>query len=180
MEKPLSITTHHLDLPASAEAVIRERAAHLEHYFPSLVGCSVIVEGPGRHHRTGGPFNVHIDLRVPGGEPLIVNRQEDVDLQLAVGGAFDAARRRLEDFARQQRQKTKRHEPPRLGRIATLVAGEDYGFIETLEDPPRELYFHRNSLPEDDFEDISVGQTVRFHEETGDEGPQASTVIIQD
>lgn len=179
MEKPLSITTHHLDLPASAEAVIRERAAHLEHYFPSLVGCSVIVEGPGRHHRTGGPFSVHIDLRVPGGEPLIVNRQEDADLPLAVRHAFDAARRRLEDFARVQRVDTKRHAPPQLGRVARLVAGEDYGFIETLDEPSRELYFHRNSLPEDEFEDLSVGQTVRFHEEEGDEGPQASTVIVQ-
>lgn len=180
MEKPLSITTHHLDLSPSAEAVIRERAAHLEHYFPALVGCSVIVEGPGRHHRTGGPFSVHIDLRVPGGEPVIVNRQEDEDLQLAVGGAFDAARRRLEDFARLRRYDTKRHEPPQLGRIATLIAGEDYGFIETLEEPSRELYFHRNSLPEDAFEDLTVGQIVRFHEEEGDEGPQASTVIVQD
>jgi cold shock CspA family protein/ribosome-associated translation inhibitor RaiA len=179
MEKPLSITTHHLNLPPSAEAVIRERAAHLEHYFPALVGCSVIVEGPGRHHRVGGPFNVHIDLRVPGGEPLIVNRQDDVDLQLAVVNAFDAARRRLEDFARLQRHKTKRHVPPQMGRIASLVAGEDYGFIETLEEPSRELYFHRNSLPEDEFEDLTVGQIVRFHEEQGDQGPQASTVIIQ-
>ena len=31
----------------------------------------------------------------------------------------------------------------------------------------------------DAFEDLSVGQTVRFHEEEGDEGPQASTVIVQ-
>jgi cold shock CspA family protein/ribosome-associated translation inhibitor RaiA len=179
MEKPLSITTHHLDLPASAEAVIRERAAHLEHFFPALVGCSVIVEGPGRHHRTGGPFSVHIDLRVPGGEPLIVNRQEQEDLSLAVRSAFDVAARQLEDFARLQRRKTKRHEPPQMGRIASLVAGEDYGFIVTLEDPSRELYFHRNSLPQDDFEDLIVGQIVRFHEEEGDEGPQASTVIVQ-
>jgi ribosome-associated translation inhibitor RaiA/cold shock CspA family protein len=180
MEKPLSITTHHLDLPASAEAVIRERAARLEHYFPALVGCSVTVEGPGGHHRTGGPFSVHLDLRVPGGEPLIVNRQEDVDLQLAVVNAFDAARRQLEDFARLERRQIKRHEPPQMGRVARLFAGEDYGFIETLGEPSRELYFHRNSLPEDAFEDLSVGQIVRFHEETGDEGPQASTVIALD
>jgi ribosome-associated translation inhibitor RaiA/cold shock CspA family protein len=180
MEKPLSIATHHLDLSPSAEAVIRERAAHLEHYFPALVSCSVTVEGPGRHHRTGGPFSVHIDLRVPGGEPIVVNRQEGEDLQLAVRNAFDAARRRLEGFTRQQRHDTKRHQPPQLGRIATLAAGEDYGFIETLGEPSREIYFHRNSLPEDAFEELSAGQIVRFHEEAGDEGPQASTVIVQD
>ncbi len=103
MEKSLSITTHHLDLPEWAGAVIRERAAHLEHFFPSLKGCSVLVEGPGKHHRRGGPFNVQIDLRVPGGEPLVVSRQNEAELRVAVRSAFDAAIRQLADFARVQR-----------------------------------------------------------------------------
>ena len=113
MEKPLNVTAHHLELPVATQAMIRERAARLERFFPALVSCSVIVEGPGRHHRTGGPFNVRIDLRVPGGEPLIVNRQEEEDLARAVRNAFDVAGRLLEDFARVQRHETKRHEPRR-------------------------------------------------------------------
>lgn len=180
MEKTLSITTHHLDLPAPVEAVIRERAGRLEHFFPSLVGCSVVVEGPGRHHRKGGPFNVRIDLRVPGGEPLVVSRKDGKDLKVAVHSAFEAAVRQLEDFARVQRGDTKTHEPPNTGRVARLFAEEGYGFLETLGEPSRELYFHRNSLPENDFASLRVGQAVRFHEEEGAKGPQASTVILQD
>lgn len=124
MEKPLTVTTHHLDLPAPVEAVIRERAGRLEHYFPSLVGCSVLVEGPGKHHRKGGPFNVQIDLRVPGGEPLVVSRQDRKDLRVAVRSAFEAAARQLEDFARVQRGDTKSHELPNVGRVARLFADE--------------------------------------------------------
>lgn len=124
MEKPLSITTHHFDLPASMEDVIRERAMRLEHFFPSLVGCSVLVEGPGRHHRKGGPFNVQIDLRVPGGEPLVVSRQDETDLSVAMRGAFDAAVRQLEDFARLQRGDTKIHEPRKSGRVARRFSEE--------------------------------------------------------
>ena len=124
MEKPLTVTTHHLDLPAPVEAVIRERAGRLEHFFPSLVGCSVLVEGPGKHHRRGGPFNVQIDLRVPGGEPLVVSRQDGKDLRVAVRSAFEAAARQLEDFARVQRGDTKAHELPNIGRVARLFAGE--------------------------------------------------------
>jgi cold shock CspA family protein/ribosome-associated translation inhibitor RaiA len=182
MEKPLVITTHHLDLPASAEATIRERAADLEHFYPPLVGCSVIVEGPGRHHRQGGRFNVQIDLRVPGGRPIIVNRQTDEDLQLAVREAFDVADRQLEDFARIRRGEVKRHRPPQAGRgwIVRLLREQGYGFIETAEVPSRQVYFHRNSLPENDFEKLQVGQEVRFHEEEGAKGPQASTVVVQD
>ena len=179
MEKPLSITTHHFDLPAAVEAVIRDRAAQLEHFFPALVSCAILVQGPGRHHRTGEPFNVQIDLRVPGAEPFLINRQDDEDLEVAVRDAFDAADRRLEDFARIQRGKTKRHAPPQTGRIVRLFADEGYGFIETREEPSRELYFHRNSLPKDDFEALKQGQAVRFHEEAGEKGPQASTVVVQ-
>lgn len=181
MEKPLVITTHHLDLPASAEAAIRERAADLEHFYPALVGCAVKVEGPGRHHRRGGPFNVQIDLRVPGAQPIIVNRQGDEDLQLAVRDAFDIADRQIEDFAHIQRGDVKRHQPQvARGWIVRLLRDQGYGFIETAEVPSRQVYFHRNSLPENDFENLQVGQEVRFHEEEGAKGPQASTVVVHD
>ena len=179
MEKPLSITAHDFDLTAPVEALIRKRALQLERFFPALVGCSVIVRGPGRHHRTGAPFKVQVDLRVPGCEPLVINRQSSADARVAVRNAFDAVRRQLEEAARVQRVEVKRHEPPSVGRVARLFAEQGYGFIETLEEPSRELYFHRNSLPEDDFEALKPGQRVRFHEERGDKGPQASTVVVQ-
>jgi cold shock CspA family protein len=179
MEKPLTLTTQHLELPAGTEAMIRDRAARLEHFFPDLVGCSVIVEGPGRHHRKGGPYSVQLDLRVPGGEPILVNRQAEEDLQIAIRSAFEVADRQLEDFARIQRFDVKQREPQARGRVARLFRRRGYGFIETFEVPPREVYFHRNSLPENDFDALAVGQEVRFHEEEGEKGPQASTVVVQ-
>lgn len=179
MEKPLSITAHDFELSAPVEALIRKRALQLERFFPALVGCAVIVRGPGRHHRAGAPFKVQIDLRAPGFEPIVINRQSSADMRVAVRSAFDAARRRLEEAARVQRVEVKRHEPPSVGRVARLFAEQGYGFIETLDQPSRELYFHRNSLPEDDFDVLKPGQKVRFHEERGEKGPQASTVVVQ-
>lgn len=103
MEKPLTVSTHGIDLPASTRALIEERATQLERYYPALIGCSVLVQGPGDHHRNGGPFSIQIDLRVPGGDPIVVSRQTAPDLPGALGESFDAARRRLEAFARLQR-----------------------------------------------------------------------------
>ncbi|MFP3949457.1 MAG: cold-shock protein [Longimicrobiales bacterium] len=40
------------------------------------------------------------------------------------------------------------------------------------------MYFHRNSLVNGDFEDMEVGTIVRFAEERGEKGPQASSVYI--
>ena len=51
---------------------------------------------------------VRIDLKVPGGE-IAVTHEHDEDLQIALRDAFDAARRRLEDYARVQRGDVKHH-----------------------------------------------------------------------
>jgi cold shock CspA family protein len=40
----------------------------------------------------------------------------------------------------------------------------------------REIYFHRNSIVEGSFEKLKIGDELRFKEELGAKGPQASTV----
>lgn len=39
-----------------------------------------------------------------------------------------------------------------------------------------EVYFHRNSVLHGDFDLLAVGTEVRYFEELGDDGPQATTV----
>ena len=63
------------------------------------------------------------------------------------------------------------------GRIARLDYGKECGFIETPDG--REIYFHRNSLLNADFDRIEIGDLVRFHEEAGEKGSQASTVHVE-
>lgn len=103
MELPLTITAQDITLPESIEAVIREKAEKLERFYHHLIGCQIRVEGPGRHHRNGGLFNVCIDLSVPGSE-LVVNHQPHEDLAVAIREAFAAARRRLDEHARLERE----------------------------------------------------------------------------
>jgi cold shock CspA family protein len=40
----------------------------------------------------------------------------------------------------------------------------------------REIYFHRSSVLDGGFDRLKIGVEVRFAEELGEEGPQASTV----
>lgn len=58
--------------------------------------------------------------------------------------------------------------------MAKFLAGGDYGFSETADG--RQIYFHRNSVLDWDFNRLTVGSEVRFTEEIGEKGPQASTV----
>ena len=90
---------------------------------------------------------------------------------------FDAARRRLEDYARRRDNRVKSHESPPCGRIAWLDRGRGYGFIGTPDG--REIYFHRNSVLNAGFDRLEVGAPVRYHEEAGEKGPQASTVHVE-
>ena len=69
------------------------------------------------------------------------------------------------------------HEDPLcIGRVTKLVPAKDCGFLETPNG--REVYFHRNSVLAPGFDYVTVGTEVRFVEEQGNEGPQASTVHV--
>jgi cold shock CspA family protein len=60
--------------------------------------------------------------------------------------------------------------------VKKFLAGEDCGFIETAEG--REIYFHRNAVLGGAFDRLIVGSEVRFVEEKGVKGAQASTVHL--
>ena len=59
--------------------------------------------------RQGRSFNVRLAVRVPGHE-LIVNRDHDEDVYVALRDAFASLTRRLEDVARRQHRQVKTHE----------------------------------------------------------------------
>ena len=114
-------------------------------------------------------------MTVPGKE-LVVDHQADQELSQAIREAFDAARRRLlEDYAREQRGAVKSH-AARLGRVTRVEPQLGYGFLEAPDG--REIYFHCNSVLDGAFDNLEIGADVRFAEEEGHQGPQASTVIV--
>jgi cold shock CspA family protein len=95
---------------------------------------------------------------------------------VAVRDAFDVARRQLEDFVRHQRGDVKSHETPPHARVSKLFPEGGYGFLETPDG--REIYFHRNSVLHEGFNRLKINSEVRFSEEMGEKGPQASSVTL--
>lgn len=181
MQLPLQITFRNLEKSDSIEANVREKAEKIERFAEHITSCRVIVEAPHKHHHKGVIYRVKIDITLPGKE-IVVNHHSDEhhaheDVYVAIRDAFDAARRQLEDYVRLQRGKVKSHEVAPHGQIKQLFPDEDYGVIETSDN--REIYFHRNSVLDDDFDKLEVGMTVHFAEEMGEKGPQASTVHIE-
>lgn len=204
MEIPLKITFRNMAPSAALEDAIHEKAAKLDAFFDRIMSCRVIVESPHRHHHKGKAYQVRIDMTVPGGE-LVINRAPKrlkaktiidpeapttlltelhepskhaahEDAYVAIRDAFNAAARKLQDYARRRSGAVKIHEPTLTARVTKLFLEERYGFIETPDG--REIYFHGNSVLQPGYEHLNVGTEVHFAEELGAQGPQASTVRV--
>jgi len=173
MQLPVQVTYRGMESSAALEDAVREKAAKLEQFHPRIVSCRVVIEESARHKTKGKQFVVRIDLKAPGGE-VAVNRDHDTDVFVALRDAFDAARRKLEDFVREQRGDVKHHEPTQSGTVARILAEEGYGFIATADG--RELYFSRENVVTPPFEHLAEGTPVHFIEELAAEGPQAKRV----
>ena len=180
MQLPLEITFRNLESSESMEALVRSKAEELDKIYHRIMRCSVVVEAHHKHHHKGNLYHVRIDLTVPGSE-LAVNRDPDQhhaheDVYVAIRDAFNAAYRQLETYASSRHRDVKTHEAPTHGKISALFTEKGFGKIEGSDG--REIYFHRNSVLNADFGKLEVGTEVRFVEEAGDEGPQASTVKV--
>ena len=180
MQIPVSVSFRHMEPSPAVEKIIRERARKLEKFSRDIIHCNVIVEAPHMHHHQGNLYHIRIDVTVPGQE-IVVQRAPDEhhaheDAYVAVRDAFDSMRRQLEDYVRQRRGKVKHHEATAHGRVFLLDPERDHGKIETPDG--REIYFHRNSLIGASFEDLAIGTELRFVEEAGEKGPQATSVRV--
>jgi len=165
-----------METSEAVEARIHEKLSKLENFHDRITACRVVVEAPHRRRHKGKLFSVSIDLTVPGGE-LVVNNEKRFhhsheDVYVAVRDAFNAMQRQLEEFAREQRGQVKNHEALPEGTIRRLF--KDHGFIDTAE--RGEIYFHRNSVVDGDFDRLTEGVAVRFTAVQGEQGLQATTV----
>ena len=180
MQVPLEIVFHNVDRSPAVEAAVRERAAKLEQFAENITSCRVTVEAPHKSHQQGNLYTVRVDLHFPGGE-AVANRSPaehhaHEDVYVALRDAFKAARRQLQDRQRILRGDVKPHEAPAHGRIASIDRERSAGRIAASDG--REIYFHRNSVLNGRYEQLEPGMEVRFSEEPGEKGPQASTVHL--
>jgi ribosomal subunit interface protein len=108
MELPVQIAARGVELGSETESLIRQHVDKLGRYYDRIMGIRVMVEVPQRQMGEPIVYNIHIDMTIPGGE-VVVKRQAHPELHTAIQRAFDAARRRLQDYARRQRGEVKAH-----------------------------------------------------------------------
>ena len=184
MQVPPEIAYRGLDKTEYIDNLIRHKITKLEEICDYLISCHIAIENPHRQRQTGNPYQVRLDLRVPPKHELVVKRKStgknnEEPLEALIRRTFQAAQRELKKLVEKQRGEVKRHpEQETMAIVAELFPKENYGFLKTVGG--RDIYFHAHSVLNNDFDRLEVGTGVRYSEEAGEKGPQASTVEIVD
>ena len=179
------ITYRHLDKTAKIHSLVEEKIAKLEQFCDYMNSCRVVIEKENDHPSSGSPYRVSIDITIPHGREIAVVEKPDTGkqyppLEAVIRDAFEAARRQLISITTEQKGERKVHPEQQVGAmVSKLFLEEGYGFLNDAS-TGREIYFHRNSVTNNDFERLKVGSGVRFKETTGEMGPQATTVQLLD
>ncbi|HEX3019600.1 MAG TPA: HPF/RaiA family ribosome-associated protein [Chitinispirillaceae bacterium] len=182
MQIPLEITFRDVEKTQELEELIRRKAAKLDKIFDHINSCRVIVEKLQKHQSTGQPYRVRLDIKIPPGHELVVSRDPSkgnlhLDVATEIRWAFEAAARQIKELVARLNGDVKVHPHQQVqGIIEKIFFNEDAGFIRTVDG--REIFFHKNSLLRFSFDQLRVGMGVRFAEEMGEKGPQATSVQI--
>lgn len=124
---PVQLTFRHVQPSPAVAARVRAYARRLEKFYDRITGCHVVIAAVQRHQKRANPYQVRIELIVPGtrlvidrrpahravGGDLLSSHKAEAsrpglrhqDLYVAIHDAFDVARRQLEDFVRKHRSR---------------------------------------------------------------------------
>ena len=184
MQVPLEVSFRDVEKTPEIEELIDRKVAKLEKIHKNIISCRIAVDQPQRHQRQGNPYEVRLIINVPPGHEIVVkngNTETEMHepLEVVLRNAFDTAYHQLNELIRKQRRDVKKHpDQETMGFVDKIFPEQDYGFIKTIDG--LDVYFHRNSVLHGDFDRLSVGTGVRYVEEEGEKGLQASTVEIVD
>lgn len=184
MRVPLEITYRNVEKTDFIENLIRGKAAKLEDYHDGIISCRISVEQPQEFQKSGNRYRVRIGARVPPGKELVVRRdlgegQMHESLRTVITDAFKTLARQLKKLKGKQHGDVKLHTDMYEAAMVVQMFPEDgYGFVKTFTG--REVYFHRNSVLNRDFNRLEIGTGVRVFISDGEKGPQASTVQLED
>lgn len=170
---PVQITFQ--DIPESPvlSNLIRRKVEKLNHFYQRINSCRVVITLPQKHKHQGKLYAIHIDITVPGKE-IVVNRQKDEDLYVAIRDAFNAVVRQLESYARKQKGHVKTHELENHGTVSRMFYDEGYGFIQGVDGT--ELYFSVTNVTYPEFKQLKPKDAVCYLKMSADDGWQAHRV----
>ena len=199
MQTTPEITFKGLERTTSIDKLITRGIAKLERVCDYIISARITVEQIQTRHRTDNPYRILIEISIRDRPDIVVERlsnkiRKTVDdpdkvnsrparkrngreeaLPAFIISTFDSARRELEKIIEKQRGAVKVHPQQRAQAIVEKIfRDQEYGFLRASDG--QSVYFNRNSVLHDHWEHLKVGTAVRYTQEIGDKGLQASIV----
>ena len=199
MQTTPEITFKGLERTTSIDKLITRGIAKLEQVCNYIISTRITVEQIQTRHRTDNPYRILIEISIRDRPDIVVERLsnkikktvEDPDkinsrpvrkrngredaLPAFIISTFDSARRELEKIIEKQRGAVKVHPQQRAqAMVEKIFRDQEYGFLRASDG--QSVYFNRNSVLHDHWEHLKVGTAVRYTQEVGDKGLQASIV----
>jgi len=183
MQIPPEITYRNVEKTEAIHSLVLEKIEKLEQVCDRITSCRIAIEKTHVNPDSGSPFRVRIDLTVPPTHELAAENSPNQGKQYepidaVIRDTFEAARRQLVELADRKNNNVKEHpQQIAIAIVTKLFPKEGYGFLKAT-DTGMEVYFHKNSVSNNDFENIEIGTGVQFLAEQGEKGLQATTVRI--
>ncbi|HKK18455.1 MAG TPA: HPF/RaiA family ribosome-associated protein [Opitutales bacterium] len=183
MQQPLEISFNDIEKTPELDALIHEKAGRLEKFCDNLVSCHVSVAKPHAHQETGSGYRVRVEARIPPNHQIVAHEHSSHgelhdNVETVIRRSFDAAERQVKEHVAKLREDERESfdDEDAPGIVTVIDKAKRYGIIKTVAG--RDIYFADKAVLHDDFDRIEIGTSVRYEDQSGDEGPRASTVEI--
>jgi cold shock CspA family protein/ribosome-associated translation inhibitor RaiA len=156
--------------------LIEERINHFKQGRQKITHARVTLRK--NQHHLNGHEEATVVLSVPGKTLTATKAGENIGDTINM--VFDAIEQEWQRY-RGKKQKIGQKGPARSclqGVIVRLFKDRDYGFIQS-EGRLEDIYFHRNSVQGTSFDSLEAGTRVEYELEEGNEGWQASRLVIK-
>ncbi|MFA6471315.1 MAG: HPF/RaiA family ribosome-associated protein [Candidatus Latescibacterota bacterium] len=182
MQIALSITYRNVQKSEEIEKLISDKVIELEQICSCIIRCRVYIEKVRGFEKSGNPYNIRVELKVPQEGEIVVLRSPNGlniydPLSTGIRNAFLIARRKVIEYGEPRRGIPKAPHPMECGAVVERIfKQEGFGFLRTVSG--REIYFNRDSVPQNNFEKMEMGVGVWYVERESEKGPWASIVEI--
>ena len=175
MQVPLNIVFRHMEKSDAVEERFIQKLEKIEQAHGMLISCNVVVEQVNRNQNQGMLFNIRINLKVPKKE-IVVTHQKDEDIFIVLRDALNSLGTQVDLHFEKIKNIVKEKDQIIDGEVSRLFEKDQYGFI--LGNNKDEYYFNSTHLHCCNFENLKVGDHVKFIEVVAQEGLQANRVSI--
>lgn len=170
----LHIESRNVAMTPRWKAEIEARMADLQAGHDDVIHGRVTLTKNPHHKKARNVAEALVVVTLPGRHTL-TSRKEEKTFEEAIRAAFSSLEIELRKYREKRASKEVRVTPiPLRGVICKLFPREGYGFI--LQEGGGEIYFHRNAVHGMKFDELEDGMEVAFNVESGEKGPQATTV----